>query len=548
MKTEIKEKSNSKSKNNGKRPVSHFVRPGRIAANFDNFQNSFFNGTAFSSADSTRDLYFWSPSRKGADREIAPAINNLRWRSRDLFKNSTFGKSALSTLTDNIIGSGLNLQPNIDREYVRKKTQLKESDIDEIEDEIEFHFKNWSKSQECDLENKLNFYQIQWLAMLSQLMSGDVFCTLPILERRDFPYKLKLQLIESDRIRSPFGYLADSKIRMGIKYNEFNEAVKYYIYKGLNPGYYELNNDLKSFSIIDAYGKKSNRKQILHIFKPERPGQGRGIPILSTVMETIKRLSRYQEAESVASVVRALYNIFIKSNNSTQYPGGLRIDDSENAEDEQDQIFLGVGEVHNLAPGEEIFESNPNRPNPTFETFVNALAKEIGMATDIPYEILIKQFMASYSASRASRLEFWKSIIIKRSWFADQFCSNIYKEFLNLIVLEGIINLPGYLSDPFLKMAYQGSFWRGPGMGQIDELKEVNAATKRIENNISTYSDEISAYSGKSAKDVFKKLRKELTEIRDLTILRKEIQKNLSEIEQSEDLEVDPTNKIDEEE
>jgi len=522
-----------------------------LHANYANFTNSLSNGrSAYSSADNTQDLKYWSPSKNNPDKEISSSINNLRYRSRDLYKNSTFGRSALSTLSNNVIGGGLKLQPAINREYIQKKVNLSDDAIDEIEDEIEFHFNNWAKSKESDAEGKQNFYEIQWLSHLSRLMSGDVFATLPIIERKKFPYKLKVQLIESDRVRNPYGTYDSKDMRMGIKYGDFSYPEKYYIHNDLsiNPLNSRLNGNNKNYIEVDAFGKKSGRTNILHLFKAERPGQGRGVPLLSSVIETVKHLSRYKEAESTAAIVRSLYNIFIKSKDPDQFPGGTRHGgSSSDSEEIDDEIILGVGEVFNLKPDEEIFEANPSRPNPAFESFVNALAKEIGMATDIPYEILVKQFMASYSASRAAKIEFYKFVLTERERFSTGFNNPIYEEFLTLLVLEGIINLPGFINNPFLKMAYCNAFWIGPSMGQIDELKEVNASTKRIDNNQSTYTAEISASSGKSFKRVAKTLEKELKIVANLNKIRNSTNNNIEETPAQPE-EIPKTNEIDEEE
>ncbi len=44
----------------------------------------------------------------------------------------------------------------------------------------------------------------------------------------------------------------------------------------------------------------------------ERPGQRRGVPVLAPVIEALKQLGRYTDAELVAAVVSGLFTVFVK--------------------------------------------------------------------------------------------------------------------------------------------------------------------------------------------------------------------------------------------
>ena len=55
----------------------------------------------------------------------------------------------------------------------------------------------------------------------------------------------------------------------------------------------------------------------------------------------------------------------------------------------------------------------------------------------IPYELLVKNFTASYSASRASLLEAWKMFRMRREWLIGNFCQPVYEEWLTEAVVKG---------------------------------------------------------------------------------------------------------------
>jgi lambda family phage portal protein len=159
-------------------------------------------------------------------------------------------------------------------------------------------------------------------------------------------------------------------------------------------------------------------------------------------------------------------------------------------------VALGNGTVVQLAPGEDVKSINPGRPNTAFDPFVTAILRQVGAALEIPMELLTKHFTASYSASRAALLEAWKLFKTQRTWVAEDFCQPVYEEFLTEAVARGRISAPGFLTDAKIRKAYCGSEWNGPAPGQIDPLKEVNAAVVRVQNCFSTRAKETAELTG----------------------------------------------------
>ena len=70
------------------------------------------------------------------------------------------------------------------------------------------------------LERLDNFYELQQLAFLNWLMSGDVIATLPVTKRVNMPYDLRICLIEADRLSNPDGDTSDPHIVGGVETND----------------------------------------------------------------------------------------------------------------------------------------------------------------------------------------------------------------------------------------------------------------------------------------------------------------------------------------
>ncbi len=448
-------------------------------------------------------LLGWLTSGGDADTDIVDNIETLRERSRDLFMGAPIATGALKTVRTNVVGSGLMLASKIDAEFLG----LTEEQAIAWKKNTEREWRLWAETVDCDAERKQNFYQLQSLVMFSALMSGDVFVTMPIIKRIGSIYDLRIKLIEADRVCNPSTQIISesANIHGGVEIGEHGETIAYWIAK-YNPDaaprtIKQIQNEWKR---VLAFGEKTGRRNILHVMADvERPDQRRGVPLLAPVIEALKQLSRYSEAELMAAVVSGMFTVFVTSNTPQTPLGGIGFDPAnQNKEINKDNYDLGNGAIVGLAPGESISTANPGRPNANFDGFVTAICRQIGAALEIPYELLLKNFTASYSASRGALLEAWKMFRMRREWLIGGFCQPIYEEWLTEAILKGRIQAPGFFKDPAIKAAWCGAEWHGDAQGQLDPLKEANAAKVRVEEGFSTREKEAAEFSGLKYEDI----------------------------------------------
>jgi capsid protein len=168
------------------------------------------------------------------------------------------------------------------------------------------------------------------------------------------------------------------------------------------------------------------------------------------------------------------------------------------------------GQAVNLLPGEEIQTNSPGRPNPAFDPFWMAMVRQIGMALEMPIEVLTMHFQSSYSASRAALLMAWKAFRKNRDRLATYLCQPVFELWLADEVAAGRIRAPGFFANDLFRAAWCCAVWTGDGPGSIDPGKEVDAAGKRIELGISTKDAESIAYDGLSWEGKHKQRVKEI--------------------------------------
>ncbi|MDO6355290.1 phage portal protein [Caloramator sp. CAR-1] len=472
------------------RAATHMIR---------NFINSGYSESGASRRK--KSLAGWNAVSKSPYEDIDLNLDLLRQRSRDLYMSAPLAVSALKTNRTNIIGAGLKLKSRIDFEYLG----LTKEEADEWERNAEREFEIWANSVFCDSTRLNNFYELQQLALLSWLMNGDAFALIKYDKPTSYmPYGLRIHLIEADRVSTPDNVIVNqgivkaangNKILNGIEIDNSGGVVAYYICNQYpNSTLLEFK---KKWTRVEAFGERTGNPNILHIMESERCEQYRGVPYLAPVIESLKQITRYAEAELTAAVITGFFTVFIKTdNNTSEIPITSPIPDEEQLELDESSYELGAGTVNVLRPGEDVVIADPKRPSSNFDSFVNALAKYIGAALEIPYELLTKSFTASYSASRAALLEAWKAFKMRRTWFANDFCQPIYEIWLAEAVARGRISAPGFFNDIAIRKAWCGTEWTGPSPGQIDPVKEVEAAIKRIEQGLSTREKETTELTG----------------------------------------------------
>jgi lambda family phage portal protein len=444
----------------------------------------------------------WNPGARTADQDTIPKLEQARASSRDLFMNTPIAAAALRRITTNAVGQGLTFQSRIDRDFLG----LTEEQADVWERTTEREFALWANSKECDRARSLNFREMQRLAMLSVMLNGDAFVVLPFVNVRNAqtPYKLRVQLIEADNVANPYSQADDENTKGGIVFDENETPVAYWVRR--RP--YKMFAGADDWVKIDAFGRGSGRRNVLHLMIKDRIGQKRGMPLLAPVFEACKQVSRLAEAELMGAVIASMFTVFIRNESGgggldqmftddesvLHDPTGTSGRDAQNPDD--NMMEIGSGNLLELEEGQDVQTASPNRPNSAFDPFFQAIVKQIGAAIEVPYEQLMLSFTSSYSASRAALLEAWKFYKERRAWLADNFCQPVYEEWLTEAIMRGRVSAPGYFDDPAVRQAWRGSYWGGPGQGQIDPVKETKGAQLRVASGLGNFEDEYIAIHG----------------------------------------------------
>src|SRR5690606_1093629 len=121
---------------------------------------------------------------------------------------------------------------------------------------------------------------------------------------------LKVQLVEAARISNP-NDAADTATRAdGIEVKGAT-PVGCWI-RSTHPGD-NSNMSAPTWAYYPFHGGETGRRRVLQVWNDkDRPGQLRGAPYLAPVLEPLKQLDRYGDAELMAAVISAMFTVFIE--------------------------------------------------------------------------------------------------------------------------------------------------------------------------------------------------------------------------------------------
>jgi len=482
-------------------PAQNAKERAKVASAVREFLNS---GYSQSAANLTKPVFKgWEWQGGSPDDDIIANLPIIRQRSRQLSMEAPIIAGLYETKTTNTVGSGLRLEPTPDADYLNMSPQ----DAQKWKSQVMRTWEMFAESKACDYRRTNNFYDLTRLVARSRDESGDVFVTLPMIDRNHDNFALKMHVIEADCIDDPKDrrIITDANSEHdtfgGVETDQFGQVIAYWISVK-----HPLQRRWSTSSIhrhddwvrITAQGEESGRANILHIMNTVRPGQRRGVPLVAPIIELCLILDRYMKAEATAAQIQALFTLVITSKSDPgTIPGELdALHDSDVAADDDSLITLGPGVVRYAREGEEIVPVNPTRPTSVYQNFIESTLQMMGPAIKMPYELLLQKFDSSYSASRAALNMANAGFKVEQAALVNNFCQPVYEAFMDEAVARGMIHAPSYWTDPIARRAYTRAKWNGPALPQIDPLKEIMAASKQVELGVKTLSQATSELTG----------------------------------------------------
>ena len=433
----------------------------------------------YDGAGSGRRTLSWAVSNPGAVAALAFTQDNLRAKSRDLVRRNAWAAAGVEAFVANCIGTGIKPQSLVADPAQREAIQRLW----------------WDWCEFADANGLTDFYGLQALATRAMLEGGEAIIRLRWRRPEDgLPVALQIQVLEAEHLPLAMNReLSNGNvIRAGIEFDRLGRRVAYHLYRS-HP------NDGGLAPMSGAGGGDTVRvpaEEVIHLFRPLRPGQIRGEPWLARALVKLNELDQYDDAELVRKKTAAMFAGFITR---------LTPEDSllgEGSADANGVALAGLepGTLQILEPGEDIKFSAPADVGSSYAEFMRQQFRAVAAAMGITYEMLTGDLtQVNYSSIRAGLLEFRRRCeAIQHGVIVHQLCRPIWRAWMDQAVLEGALALPGYSRR---RREYQTVKWIPQGWQWVDPQKEFNALKLAIRAGLMSRSEAISAY-GYDAEDV----------------------------------------------
>jgi lambda family phage portal protein len=184
-------------------------------------------------------------------------------------------------------------------------------------------------------------------------------------------------------------------------------------------------------------------------------------------------------------------------------------------------LHLDGARIPHLYPGTKLQLRPAGTPGGVGQEFETSMLRYIAALLGVSYEELSRDYTkTNYSSARAAMLGTWKFMQSRKRIVADKVANFIYRLWLEeAINNDRLDTFRASQADMLYTDGYQNSMfdalcnadWIGAARGQIDELKETQAATLRIRYGLSTHEDEL-ARLGKDWRKVYAQLEREQKE------------------------------------
>jgi lambda family phage portal protein len=392
-------------------------------------------------------------------------------RSRYLASNNPHAASAKETFVSALVGCGI------------KPSSL--STDPAIKKELELAWYDWT--DEADADWLTDFYGLQSVVAAEMFEAGECF----IRFRSRFPQDglsvpLQLQLLPAEMLDISYNVILPNgrRIECGIEFDAIGRRVAYHFWRQ------HPDTDV-IFNAVSGLRTVVPADEVLHLYKPMRAGQIRGIPHTLASIVTLAILDQYEDAELERKRIAALFGAFVTRPvpEDPSHPLG----DAAQVGDKP-ALALEPGATIDLEPGEDVKFAEPADVGGNYEAFLYRQLLKAAAGFGVPYAAMTGDLrQTSYGSIRAGLIEFRRRIeAMQHSVMVYQFCRPIWQRWISDAVLSGAVQIsPSAFQSK--KRDIVRAKWMTPRWEWIDPLKDLQAEKLAVDNGFKSRDDVVEA-------------------------------------------------------
>jgi lambda family phage portal protein len=460
-------------------------------------------------------------------------------RGHDLLRNVGPIQGASYIYRDSVVGSQyrLNAHPNI------RVLGLDDGWLDEFQQEVEAKFMLWAESDEnwVDAARMNNFTAMTRLVVAIAFAGGEALATSE-WARDGRPFATCMQMVDCDRLSNPDDKMDTPTLRRGIERTRMGAPIAAYI-RQAHPSDYDQGEKVFSWRRV-PFHKSWGRLQVLHIMEQSRADMTRGVADMVSVLKETHMARKFHDVSLQNAIVQASYAAAIES----ELPSGMAFT-SIGAEEKstadviaevQMSMLEGIAEfsrggrnleidgvkIPHLIPGSKLKLLPAGTVGGVGQSFEESLHRWISRGLNVSYEEYTNDYSkTNYSSSKAAANTTRRRMGAYKRAVADRFANAVYALWMEEAIDKGYIESvkhltaknPNFFYEGMNKQALCKASWIGAGIGQVDELKETQAAAMRIAMHTSTLEIECARF-GHDYRDILAQQAREIRQAKALGI------------------------------
>lgn len=430
----------------------------------------------YAAAQSTARYGDFAKSSGSADYELINGMAEVRRKTRFLARNSGTVKRYIQLMQDNIVGeNGFTLQ-------VPKSPRVEEA------------WKRWCDHPTVDGRMTMVDFERQMVATWAR--DGEVL--IEIVRGGDYNDMIALNPLEPDMLDETITTTnpeTGNQIRMGVEINAQGRPIAYHLLT-THPG-----DILSGTPRQPVRHRRVPADRIIHIYEALRPGQTRGEPPASAVINAVKMLDGYREAETTnRRIAAAMMGFFTRDIPKADGIQSLATDMTRD-DDGQELFTMNVepGTLKQLPDGMHFDKFDPGGSQTDYAQFEAQVKKDIAMGLGIStFALGMETSGVSYSTGRSVIQEdrdFYKG---KQGFFIRMAMRPVFKEWARMHAMVEGSAIPPTRLDAVTNAAK----FRGRGWTWIDPAKDIKANAEALDT-LQTSHSQIAAARGMDVTDLF---------------------------------------------
>lgn len=474
----------------------------------------------------------WDPGLRSADADILPDKAILDARARDLSRNDAYVHWGTQQHRDSIVGSFFLLNAKPAFEVMDRDAEWAEA----FQKEVEAKFTLWAESPHhwADATGEQSLTEMIRLVVGLVVMNGEALATAEWMPKKGRQYRTALQIIDTDRLSTPFEHQSDPSVRGGIRRDRYGRRQSAYI-RVQHPRDYGFVRTVPAWIEV-PFQKPWGRQMVFHFREKQRPEQSRSVSDLTSSMREIAITRKFRDVTLQNAVLNASYAATIESELPTEILAAQlgATGEWDQALESYASSYLGQiaayssgaknlmmdgAKIPHLYPGTRLQLRPAGTPGGVGQEFEQSMLRYLAASLGVSYEELTRDYTkTNYSSARAAMMATWRFMQSRKRIVADAFANAVYRLWLEEAINNDKIDSfraneaaelysDGFQNDRF--DALTRAEWIGAARGQIDELKETQAAVLRIKYGLSTHEDEL-ARLGKDWRRVYEQMEREM--------------------------------------